>query len=65
MPILSPLSGIVVKKNVVRGQYVAEGEAMFEVADLSHVWIQAQVYEDQLSLVRVGQAVAAELTRFR
>ena len=35
VPILSPISGVVVKKNVVEGQYVTEGEAMFEVADLA------------------------------
>lgn len=59
MPILSPIGGVVVRKNVVEGQYVSEGEALFEVADLSHVWVQAQVYEDQLGLVRVGQTVEA------
>jgi Cu(I)/Ag(I) efflux system membrane fusion protein len=64
LPILAPIGGVVVGKNVVEGQYVAEGEAMFEVADLSHVWIQAQVYEDQLALVRVGQAVEATVDAF-
>ena len=59
VPILSPISGIVTRKNVVEGQYVAEGETLFEVADLSHVWVQAQVYEDQFSALKVGQAVEA------
>ena len=50
----SPRSGgVVVRKNVVEGQYVAEGDPLFEIADLSHVWILAQVYEDQMALVRV------------
>ncbi len=64
LPILAPIGGIVVKKNVVEGQYVAEGEAMFEVADLDRVWIRAQVYEDQLALVRVGQEVEATVDAF-
>lgn len=64
MPVLSPIGGVVVRKNVVQGQYVSEGEAMFEVADLSHVWVQAQVYEDQLALVKVGQAVEATVSAF-
>jgi Cu(I)/Ag(I) efflux system membrane fusion protein len=64
LPILAPISGVVVRKNVVEGQYVTEGEAMFEVADLSHVWIQAQVYEDQIPLVQVGQAVEAKVEAF-
>lgn len=63
-PILSPISGIVVKKNVVEGQYVAEGEAMFEVADLDRVWVQAQVFEDRLAMVRVGQTVEATVEAY-
>lgn len=64
VPILAPLGGVVVKKNVVEGQYVAEGEAMFEVADLGHVWIQAQIYQDQFGLVRVGQRVEAAVDTY-
>jgi Cu(I)/Ag(I) efflux system membrane fusion protein len=64
VPILSPITGIVVRKNVVEGQYVSEGEAMFEIADLSHVWVQAQIYEDQFALVRVGQAVEARVESY-
>ena len=58
-PILSPISGHVYKKNVREGQEVQEGFAMFEVADLHTVWVQAQVYEHQLGLVREGQSVSA------
>ena len=64
VPILSPINGVVVRKNVVEGQYFAEGEPLFEIADLSHVWIQAQVYEDQLALVRVGQRVEATVEAY-
>ena len=64
IPILSPIGGTVVRKNVVEGQEVQEGFAMFEVADLSHVWVQAQVYEHQIGLVREGQAVEASVEAF-
>jgi Cu(I)/Ag(I) efflux system membrane fusion protein len=64
LPILAPICGIVVRKNIVEGQYVTEGEAMFEVADLSHVWVQAQIYEDQLDMVRQGQTVEATVNSF-
>jgi Cu(I)/Ag(I) efflux system membrane fusion protein len=64
MPILSPISGVVIRKNVVEGQYVAEGEALFEVADLGRVWVQAQVFEDQIGKVKVGQAVEATVEAF-
>jgi membrane fusion protein, copper/silver efflux system len=59
IPILAPIGGTVVKKNIVEGQEVPEGFPMFEIADLSHVWVQAQVFERQLGLVHEGQAVAA------
>ena len=47
-----------------RGPVRRRGQAMFEVADLSHVWVQAQVYEDQIGLVRVGQAVEATVEAY-
>ena len=62
--ILAPISGTVVKKNVVEGQEVQEGYPMFEIADLSHVWVQAQVYEHQVGMVREGQAVEAAVDAF-
>jgi Cu(I)/Ag(I) efflux system membrane fusion protein len=64
VPILSPIGGIVTRKNVVEGQYVAEGEALFEIADLSHVWVQAQVYENQFSALKVGQVVEARVEAY-
>jgi Cu(I)/Ag(I) efflux system membrane fusion protein len=64
LPIISPMSGHVLKKNVVEGQFVAEGQPMFEVADLHTVWVKAQVYEDQVGLVHVGQAVEAAVSSF-
>lgn len=68
VPIYSPLEGgsmiHVIQKNVVQGQYVDEGQPMFVVADLSHVWIRAKVYEDDLSLVRLDQEVEATVESF-
>jgi Cu(I)/Ag(I) efflux system membrane fusion protein len=64
LPILSPISGVVIRKNVVEGQYVAEGDSLFEVADLGRVWVQAQVFEDQIGKVKLGQAVEATVTAF-
>jgi Cu(I)/Ag(I) efflux system membrane fusion protein len=63
-PILSPVSGHVFKKNVFEGQEFQEGFPMFEVVDLHTVWVLAQVYEHQSSLVREGQAVEARVEAF-
>ncbi|MGI8981171.1 MAG: efflux RND transporter periplasmic adaptor subunit [Pirellulaceae bacterium] len=59
--IRSPIAGHVIQKNVKEGQYVQEGMTLYEVADLSTVWILAQVYEDDMNLLPLGQA--HELTR--
>jgi membrane fusion protein, copper/silver efflux system len=63
-PILSPIRGNVVSKNVVEGQEVPERFVMFEAADLHVVWVLAQVYERQLGLIHLGQPVAATVEAF-
>jgi Cu(I)/Ag(I) efflux system membrane fusion protein len=54
--IRSPISGHVIKKYVREGQYVDEGTDLYDIADLSTVWIQAQVYEDDLAFLPADQA---------
>ena len=49
--IRSPISGHVITKYVKEGQYVQEGTPLYDLADLSTVWIQAQIYEDDMSLL--------------
>lgn len=46
LKIRSPITGHVIQKYVVEGQYVQTGTPLYDVADLSTVWIQAQVYEE-------------------
>ena len=50
-------SGTVVDRKVTQGQYVNAGDTLFTVADLSQVWIKADVYEEQLPQIRQGQPV--------
>jgi RND family efflux transporter MFP subunit len=50
-------SGSVVERKVTQGQYVNVGDTLFTVADLSQVWIKADIYEDQLPQIRRGQEV--------
>jgi len=57
VPILSPTSGYVVEKNVVEGAAVKPGQALYRIAGLDGVWVEAEVYESELPLVRVGQPV--------
>ena len=50
-------SGTVVERKVTQGQYVNAGDTLFTIADLSTVWIKADVYEEQLPLVHTEQQV--------
>jgi Cu(I)/Ag(I) efflux system membrane fusion protein len=52
----APIGGYVVKKNVVQGTYVQPGTVLFEIADLSKVWVLADVYEYEIGRVTLGQA---------
>jgi Cu(I)/Ag(I) efflux system membrane fusion protein len=56
-PLLSPISGTVVEKNIYAGQYVQEGEKLFEIADFSTMWFLFRAYEQDLPWIRVGQKV--------
>jgi membrane fusion protein, copper/silver efflux system len=64
VPVLAPIGGHLVKLNVVQGKEVPESFPMFEIASLDTVWVQAQVYEHQLAMVRDGQAVRASVDAF-
>jgi Cu(I)/Ag(I) efflux system membrane fusion protein len=55
--IASPVAGVVTKKLVVPQQYVMQGQPLFEVVDLSTVWVEADVYEQHLPGIRIGQDV--------
>ena len=60
LTIASPASGVVVEKNVLAGQRIMGGEALYRVADLSTVWLEGDVFERDLAAVRVGQLVTAD-----
>ena len=61
MIIEAPLSGIVLEKMVLAGAYVTSGMNLYKIADLSRVWIIADVYEYEVPLVKVGQQVRVTL----
>ncbi|MDP2060329.1 MAG: efflux RND transporter periplasmic adaptor subunit, partial [Flavobacteriaceae bacterium] len=57
-PILSDVNGIAVEKKVNLGDYVQRGTPVYEIADLSSVWVQFEVYESDLPWVKVGDKVS-------
>lgn len=54
--IRSPINGHVIKKYVREGEYVQEGSPLYDVADLSTVWVIAQIYEDDLAFLPLEQS---------
>jgi len=50
----SPSSGTVIRKNVVEGQKIKPGEQLFHIANLSNVWVMADIYENEISGLQVG-----------
>ncbi|HEV2148811.1 MAG TPA: efflux RND transporter periplasmic adaptor subunit [Longimicrobiaceae bacterium] len=60
----SPVSGVVVEKPVVRGQAVQPGQTLYTIADLSRVWVEAQVREADAASVQVGSPATVEFAAF-
>ncbi|HJS47027.1 MAG TPA: efflux RND transporter periplasmic adaptor subunit [Gemmatimonadales bacterium] len=58
----APFTGVVLEKDVVPGQTAMAGQPLFRLADLAVVWVEGEVFEQDLPLVRVGQPVEAEFT---
>ena len=56
------VSGFVTVKNVVQGMRVMPADTLFEVADLSHVWVLADVYESDLRSIRLGMPATLTLS---
>jgi len=51
----SPVSGHLLVKNAVEGKAFMSGETLFEIADLSHLWVRAYVFEFDMPLITIGQ----------
>jgi Cu(I)/Ag(I) efflux system membrane fusion protein len=62
LPILAPVTGTVIEKNVVAGAAMKKGDRLLRIADLSRVWVKAQVYEADLPFLRRGMPAAIALT---
>ena len=58
----APIDGIVVEKNAVQGQMVEAGMRLYRLADLGIVWVQSQIYEQDLALLKLGQEAEVSLS---
>lgn len=60
----SPMTGFVIEKDILKGKHVMPGENLFTIADISTLWILADIYENDIPLIKVGQPVEVELSSF-
>jgi multidrug efflux pump subunit AcrA (membrane-fusion protein) len=60
--ILAPQDGFVIEKNVVEGQMVEPGMKIYRLADLGLVWVQADIYEQDLPYLKLGQEATVTLS---
>ncbi|HVZ73840.1 MAG TPA: efflux RND transporter periplasmic adaptor subunit [Polyangia bacterium] len=64
VPLRSPVDGFVTTRNVVPGAAIQPGMPLFEVADLSKVWVVADVFEQDAARVTIGQRATLELAAY-
>lgn len=60
----SPVSGVIMERKAVQGARFMPGEVLFQVADLSRVWLVADVFEQDLAAVRPGQTAKVKLNAY-
>jgi Cu(I)/Ag(I) efflux system membrane fusion protein len=62
LTLYSPFSGFVLEKTAYKGMNVMPGMALYKLADLSVVWLYADIYEYELPLIRLGQQASIQLS---
>jgi RND family efflux transporter MFP subunit len=60
----SPVSGIVTEKKAVQGMRFMPGEALYQVSDLSTVWVVADVFEQDLGLIKTGAKAQVKINAY-
>jgi Cu(I)/Ag(I) efflux system membrane fusion protein len=64
LPLRAPVAGYVAKKAALPGLYIQPGTELFQIADLSTVWVVADVYEHDMSRIRVGHSARLLLAAY-
>lgn len=62
LDIHSPISGYVIEKMALQGLHIEPGMNLYKIADISRVWIDAAIYQYEVSLVKVGQEATVQLS---
>lgn len=64
LPLRAAVNGIVIAKNAVQGKRFMPGDTLYEIADLSHVWVLAEVFEQDLHMLQPGQAATISVDAY-
>lgn len=64
LSLVAPFDGVVLEKMVVAGQAVMPGMKLYRLANLETVWVEGEVFEQDIALVRAGSPVRAELAAY-
>jgi Cu(I)/Ag(I) efflux system membrane fusion protein len=64
LTVRSPASGYVFQKPAIRGARVAPGDKLFDIVDLSTVWVLADIYEYEMPFVKTGQKARITLSHY-
>ena len=64
LTIYSPVSGYVIQKTALKGMRVGPGEKLFDIADLSSVWVVSDIFEYELPLIKAGEKALISLSYF-
>jgi cobalt-zinc-cadmium efflux system membrane fusion protein len=64
VPVSSPVRGVVIEKEVTQGELIGPEKTLFMVADLSTLWVVIDVYEKDVSRLKVGTGVKVSVTAF-
>jgi len=60
----SPVNGVIIEKKAIQGMRFMPGEMLYQVADLSRVWVVADVFEQDIGLVRTGATARATINAY-
>ncbi len=60
--LISPANGVVIHKNAVDGMHIKEGMDLYRIADLSTVWVNVSIYDNESAWIKEGQPAELELS---
>lgn len=61
---LSPASGIVTEISVAEGQSIPEGGTIYRIEDISSLWVEAELYSNEIALVKPGDKITVKVAGF-